>query len=273
MCISECATATFWVCRASDGRCGPRIVRMSEADEPQAVAFTAFHALAWDVTAAIVPAVLAQTGLPAGDPALVGGARRRPDQLVIHPQRIEHRQIDRHYPAPSQDTYIGHRYIDSMPNHGRCERLWAKSLSAPFEYRPIAICALGRNRTLATARLRDSRPAGPAPYSQAERARATPVVATFRPALWMTTSRGEHRKMLYKSHFVHFVWAGSVGQVFPTGPGDEPAHVQIVEPCRGQKECQGITSRPAIWHAQVGRRAGGPVHPRAVPGHADGPVS
>src|SRR6476661_2503344 len=84
---------------------------MSSADKPQAVAFTAFHPLASDVTAAIVPAVLAQTRLPGGDPALVGGARRRPDQPVIHPQRIEYRQIDRHHPAPSQDTYIGHRYI------------------------------------------------------------------------------------------------------------------------------------------------------------------
>src|SRR6476619_8414250 len=110
----SCASANlrrrrFRISRASDGGCGPRIARMSEVDKPQAVAFTAFHALAGDVTAAIVPAVLAQTRLPDRDPALVGGVRRRPDQPVIHPQRIEYRQIDRHHPAPSQDTYIGYR--------------------------------------------------------------------------------------------------------------------------------------------------------------------
>jgi len=71
------------------------------------------------------------------------------------------------------------------------------------------------------------------PTPRPSEARSTPMVATFRPALWMTTSRGEHRNMLYKRHFVRFVWTGSVGQAFPTGPGDEPAHVPIVEPCRG----------------------------------------
>jgi hypothetical protein len=67
---------------------------MGEADKSQAVAFIAFHALAGDVTAAAVPAVLAQTRLPGVDPALVGGAHRRPDQPVIQPQQIEYRQID-----------------------------------------------------------------------------------------------------------------------------------------------------------------------------------
>jgi len=61
---------------------------MSEVDKPEAVAFITFHALAGDVTAVVVPAVLAQTRLPGGDPALVGGARRRPDQPVIQPQQI-----------------------------------------------------------------------------------------------------------------------------------------------------------------------------------------
>src|SRR4029077_9403341 len=59
------------------------------------------------------------------------------------------------------------------------------------------------------------------PTPRPSEARFTPVVATFRPASWMTTFRGERRNMLYKSHFVHYEWTGSVAQAFPTGPGDE----------------------------------------------------
>jgi len=67
---------------------------MSEAAKPEAAAFTAFHVLARDVIAVAARAVVAQTRLPGGDPTLVVGARRRPDPPVIHPQQIEHRQID-----------------------------------------------------------------------------------------------------------------------------------------------------------------------------------
>ncbi|MGB8124780.1 MAG: hypothetical protein WCF50_13885 [Pseudolabrys sp.] len=67
---------------------------MSEADKPEAVAFIALHVLAGDVIAVAVPAVVAQTRLPGGDPPFVLGARRRPDQPVIQPQQIEYRQID-----------------------------------------------------------------------------------------------------------------------------------------------------------------------------------
>jgi hypothetical protein len=62
---------------------------MTEADKSQAVAFVAFHVLAGDVIAMAVPAVLAQTRLPGGDPVLAGGARRRPGRPVIHPQQID----------------------------------------------------------------------------------------------------------------------------------------------------------------------------------------
>jgi hypothetical protein len=42
------------------------------------------------------------------------------------------------------------------------------------------------------------------------------------------------------------------GAKIPTGPGDEPAHVRIVEPCRGQRE----TPRQLVQAGHLARQVG-----------------
>ena len=94
------------------------------------------------------------------------------------------------------------------------------------------------------------------PTPRPSEARSTPMVATFRPALWMTTSRGEHRNMLYKRHFVRFVWTGSRGASISHGP-------------RGRAGAR--TDRRAVPGLKRDATATRPGRPFGTPKSADAP--
>ena len=67
--------------------------------------------------------------------------------------------------------------------------------------------------------------------------------------------------MVYDGNFLHFMVRGSVGQ-YVQRAGGRPARARMIaEPWWDQERCHGITSWPSIWHAQVGRRAAGPINP------------